>query len=115
VRRSRLSVEPLVAHSGKGAEMGGGGLGLLPWEKWLPPYVYGPLLCIGSILILVFVPTVWWERILSVRSLGNICVVEKQAKHILECRSKRLTNKGRSCVKMVSRHVRNCIPRKSLK
>ena len=43
-------------HSGKGAEMGGGGLGLLPWEKWLPPYVFGPLLCIGSILILVFVP-----------------------------------------------------------
>lgn len=29
-------------------------LGLLPWEKWLPPYVIGSLLCIGGISVLVF-------------------------------------------------------------
>jgi len=38
------------------------GLGLLPWERWLPPYIFGPLLCIGSILALVFDTNLaWWE------------------------------------------------------
>ena len=31
-------------------------LAFLPWEKWLPPYVFGPLVCIGSICLLVFAP-----------------------------------------------------------
>jgi hypothetical protein len=40
-------------------------LGLLPWEKWLPPYVYGPLLCAGSIAFILFSQTVsWWEWVL---------------------------------------------------
>jgi hypothetical protein len=29
-------------------------LGLFPWEKWLPPYVFGPLICLGSACILAF-------------------------------------------------------------
>lgn len=37
-------------------------LGLLPWEKWLPPYVYGPLLCLGSIAVLMFSDSLtWWH------------------------------------------------------
>lgn len=37
-------------------------MGFLPWEKWLPPYIYGPLMCAGSILILCFSrPLRWWE------------------------------------------------------
>jgi hypothetical protein len=39
-------------------------LGLLPWEDWLPPYVFGPLLCIGSILFLLFGGDLsWWQII----------------------------------------------------
>jgi hypothetical protein len=41
------------------------GLGLLPWEKWLPPYIFGPLLFVGSILILVVSSGLaWWEYVL---------------------------------------------------
>ena len=28
-------------------------MGFLPWEKWLPPYIFGPLICLGSIYALV--------------------------------------------------------------
>ena len=38
---------------------------LLPWEK-LPPYVFGPLLCIGAICVLVFARHLsWWEIVLN--------------------------------------------------
>jgi hypothetical protein len=26
------------------------GLAFLPWEKWLPPYIFGPLLCVISLV-----------------------------------------------------------------
>ncbi len=46
-------------------------LGLLPWEKWLPPYVLGPLLCIGSTCIAVFDRGLhWWQGCL----LGFVAV-----------------------------------------
>jgi hypothetical protein len=39
-------------------------LGFLPWEKWLPPYIYGPLISVGSICILVFFPDLSrWQTI----------------------------------------------------
>ena len=40
-------------------------LGLLPWEKWLPPYVFAPLLCVGS-AVLFFMSLSdphWWELV----------------------------------------------------
>jgi hypothetical protein len=41
------------------------GLAFLPWERWLPPYIYGPLMCVGSILLLIFSrPLRWWEFVL---------------------------------------------------
>jgi hypothetical protein len=41
------------------------GIGFLPWEKWLPPYIYGPLMCVGAILGLCFSrPLRWWEALL---------------------------------------------------
>jgi hypothetical protein len=40
-------------------------LGLLPWEEWLPPYIFGPLLCVGSVLLLVFdTDPSWWKFLL---------------------------------------------------
>jgi hypothetical protein len=41
-------------------------LGFLPWEKWLPPYIFGSLLCLGSICVLVFArdPS-WWQMVLT--------------------------------------------------
>lgn len=40
-------------------------LGVLPWEKWLPPYVFGPLLCMIAGAVLVFSrPLSWWELLL---------------------------------------------------
>jgi hypothetical protein len=37
------------------------GLGFLPWEKWLPPYIYGPLLFAISVAGLLFErPLRWW-------------------------------------------------------
>ena len=40
-------------------------LGLLPWEEWLPPYVVGPVMCIGSIAVLVEKSSLaWWEMLL---------------------------------------------------
>jgi hypothetical protein len=37
-------------------------MGFLPWEKWLPPYVFGPLLCIGSACVLGFARDLhWWN------------------------------------------------------
>jgi hypothetical protein len=40
-------------------------LGLLPWEKWLPPYVLGPLICLGSIYLLLFSNSLhWWSWVL---------------------------------------------------
>jgi len=40
------------------------GLGLLPWERWLPPYVYGPLLFCGCIAVLIYQSSrAWWEWI----------------------------------------------------
>ncbi len=42
-------------------------LGLLPWEKWLPPYVYGPLACATSLYMLFFSdPVVWWKVVVFV-------------------------------------------------
>lgn len=41
-------------------------LGFLPWEKWFPPFILGPLLCIGPILALLYTSEfVWWEFILA--------------------------------------------------
>ena len=41
-------------------------LGLLPWEKWIPPYILGPAMCTGSIAVLVFSSHLswWWWIIL---------------------------------------------------
>lgn len=40
-------------------------MGFLPWEKWLPPCIYGPLLCLGSIALIVFSqPLRWWEWVM---------------------------------------------------
>ena len=39
-------------------------MGFLPWEKWLPPYVYGPLLCVGSIWLLIDSPG-WWALLFA--------------------------------------------------
>ena len=37
-------------------------LGFLPWEKWLPAYVFGPLLCVGAAGVLVFNRGMhWWQ------------------------------------------------------
>ena len=37
-------------------------MGFLPWEKWLPPYVFGPLVCLGSLWILGFARNPpWWK------------------------------------------------------
>lgn len=44
-------------------------MGFLPWEKWLPPYIFGPLMCIGSTASLIFSSDLaWWEYLLL--SLG---------------------------------------------
>jgi len=44
-------------------------LGFLPWERWLPPYVFGPLLCLCSILVLFnYTRFAWWQLILSTLS-----------------------------------------------
>ena len=40
-------------------------LALLPWEKWLPPYVFGPLMSVGALCVLVFVRDLAWWKILS--------------------------------------------------
>lgn len=41
------------------------GLGFLPWEKWLPPYVFGPLMCVGCGLVLMYtIGLRWWEILL---------------------------------------------------
>ena len=41
-------------------------LGLLPWERWLPPQVYGPLIAAGSIWALSAqaCSLAWWEWVL---------------------------------------------------
>ena len=40
-------------------------MGFLPWEKWLPPYVFGPLICIGCACELVFArDPQWWKIVL---------------------------------------------------
>lgn len=41
----------------------------LPWEKLLPPYVYGPLMCIGSVAYLFLgEPKHWWGYVMAVAS-----------------------------------------------
>ena len=36
-------------------------LGFFPWEKWLPPYVIGPLICIVGACTLTFArDQSWW-------------------------------------------------------
>jgi hypothetical protein len=40
-------------------------LALLPWEKWLPPYVFGPLMCVGCGCVLMFGHNLAWWEILS--------------------------------------------------
>jgi hypothetical protein len=38
------------------------GVGLLPWDKWLPPYIFGPVLSLGVISLLVFASGLhWWD------------------------------------------------------
>jgi hypothetical protein len=40
-------------------------IGLLPWEKWLPAWVLGPVLCVGSVVLLVLGGEhAWWQYIL---------------------------------------------------
>jgi len=37
-------------------------LGFLPWEKLFPPYVFGPLICLGSACILALDRDLrWWH------------------------------------------------------
>lgn len=39
-------------------------MGFLPWEKWLPAWLLGPLMCIGSLVLLVISrERSWWEYI----------------------------------------------------
>ena len=41
------------------------GIGFLPWEKWLPAWVLGPLLIVISVAALAFDGNLhWWEYIL---------------------------------------------------
>jgi hypothetical protein len=35
-------------------------IGLLPWEKWLPPIVFGPLMFVGSLYLIFTVPQMAW-------------------------------------------------------
>ena len=46
-------------------------LGLFPWEKWLPPYVFGPLISIGSICIFAFARPLSWSQLLGI----GFCVI----------------------------------------
>ena len=40
-------------------------LGFLPWEKWLPPYVFGPLICVASACVLGLERDLhWWNIVL---------------------------------------------------
>ena len=40
-------------------------LGLLPWEKWLPPWIFGPILVIIGVGALVLQEKLaWWELVL---------------------------------------------------
>ena len=40
-------------------------LGFLPWEKWLPPYVFGPLICVASTCVLGLERDLhWWNIVL---------------------------------------------------
>lgn len=40
-------------------------MGFLPWEKWLPPYVFGSLMCVGCGFFLLYYPGLrWWEIVL---------------------------------------------------
>ena len=46
-------------------------MGFLPWERWLPPYIYGPLLSVASICILTLRTQIqWWEWIVCPMSFG---------------------------------------------
>ncbi len=38
----------------------------LPWEKWLPPWLFGPLLVAGGVFALAFegARLAWWEWVL---------------------------------------------------
>jgi hypothetical protein len=41
------------------------GIGLLPWDRWLPPYIYGPLVVVGSLFGLLSERQLhWWEYVL---------------------------------------------------
>jgi hypothetical protein len=40
-------------------------LGFLPWEKWLPAYVFGPFMCVGSICVLALARDLSWWKLLS--------------------------------------------------
>ena len=38
---------------------------LLPWEKWLPPWLFGPLLCVIAVAGLYYSEHLsWWKLIL---------------------------------------------------
>lgn len=42
------------------------GLAFLPWEKWLPPYVYGPAFILIALLLFFWDgPLAWWHYLLA--------------------------------------------------
>jgi protein-S-isoprenylcysteine O-methyltransferase Ste14 len=47
------------------------GLAFLPWEKWLPPYILGPLMFFGGIFAFAFLhePS-WWQYLLMPITTG---------------------------------------------
>jgi hypothetical protein len=46
------------------------GLAFLPWERWRPPYVYGPIfILMPSLLFFAEEPPAWWHYLLAVFAL----------------------------------------------
>jgi hypothetical protein len=39
-------------------------MGFLPWERWLPPYVYGPVLFVLGSALIFLTDTSWWQLML---------------------------------------------------
>ena len=40
------------------------GLELLPWERWFPPHIYGPLILAAPLLLAFSGEGRWWHYVL---------------------------------------------------